>query len=370
VSGLRRWSGLVAVLGLCLCAAVAPADFVRASRTAVVRAGPGADASEVGRLRRGDELNLAPGAQPEGAWYRVFLPNGTVGYVSRYRVRRYEGLTTQVVPPPPAPNAGAGLDHREQVYAAFHFAIAGKPRSYTELIRDGYTVGYDPTRKIPLWVQYRITKARSADDTFPRSDAFDDDAEVHPSGRAFDDDYSNSGYDRGHMAPADDLRFDETAERESNLFTNIAPQVGGRFNSSVWKKLENRVRSWVKDREDLTVIVGPVFEAREAVFRGDDPLARQPATRRQMVHNVIGEGDVAVPTHFFKVVADLRDPEHPVVLAFLIPHVATEDGPERDLAGYLVSVDEIERRAGLDLLVGLPDGIEERVEGEAADRLW
>ena len=354
----------------CIAASPAVAGFVRASATAILRDEPTTASAELGRLETGDELNLAAGDQEMRNWYRVLMPDGRRAFVSRFRVRRFEGRSTQVVPPPPAPNVGSGLTHREQEFAAFHFAVAGKPRSYTELIRHGYTVGYDPTRKIPLWVQYRLTEARSTDDTFPRTDGFDDDGEVHFTGRALDSDYANSGYDRGHIAPADDMRFDETAEAESNLLTNIAPQVGGRFNSSIWKTLENRVRSWVKDRDDLTIIAGPVFEPRDAVFREDEPLSRQPETPRQMVHNVIGEHDVAVATHFFKVVADLRDPERPAVLAFLMPHVATEPGPERDLARYLVSVDEIERASGLDLLAGLPDGIENAVEQEAARQLW
>ena len=267
--------------------------YVEASRNAIVRAAPDSGAEQLLRLERGNQLNAVTDRQ-NNRFYNVFLPNGTTGWVSRYVVRlhrgRVDGLPVAVMP-----EVDGRLTAQEREYAAFHLAI-GKPRGYKEIIRQGYTVGYDPKFKIPVWVQYRLTRARSDDNSFDRSNSFDEDGEVRPQARATLDDYRGSGYAIGHMAPAEDMRWNEEVERQSNLLTNIAPQIGPAYNGSIWRTIEDRVRRWVAARGDLTIICGPIFEARQLVQRID----RQPETARQMLFNVIGDNDVAVPTAFFR----------------------------------------------------------------------
>lgn len=175
-------------------------------------------------------------------------------------------------------------------------------------------------------------------------------------------DYADSGYARGHMAPAEDMRFSETAEEESNLLSNIAPQNGASFNSSIWKSIENRVRRWTEDRDDLTIICGPVFESREQV----SAVERQPSTTRQRLFNVIGSNEVAVPTAFFKIIVDAADSQNPEVLSFLVDHRETMDGPEREVETYLTSVDRIEKLTGLDFLGNLDEGVEQTIESVTA----
>lgn len=168
------------------------------------------------------------------------------------------------------------------------------------------------------------------------------------------------------MAPADDMRWNQAAEEQSNLLTNIAPQIGATYNGSIWKTIENRVRAWVRDRRDLTIICGPVFEARPRVQR----IERQPQTEQQMLFNVIGENDVAVPTAFFKIVVDVRNQQNPDVLAFLVPHIETVAGPERRVETYLTSIDRIEELSGLDFLTNLPENVQEDIESVVATRPW
>ncbi len=338
--------------------------FVQASRTAIVRDDTNADADELLRLERGHQLNAVTGQQTD-SFYNVFLPDGRTGWVSRFVVRLHAGRAPNAPPVAVMLDVGGGLTEAERAFASFHLAI-GKPKGHKELIREGYVVGYDPQLKIPLWVQYRLTKQRSEDNTFPRTDAFDEDAAIPPQARATLDDYEGSGYARGHMAPAEDMRWSESAEAESNLLTNIAPQVGPTFNGSVWKTIENRVRGWVKDRNDLTIICGPVFEARDAQVE----ITRQPDTNRQMVYNIIGGNDVAVASAFFKIVIDMRDMENPNVLGFLVTHFETETPAERDIETYLTSIDDIELATGLDFLTNLPETVQTAIESVTPTAAW
>lgn len=342
--------------------------YVEASRNAIVRGDHNKNATPILRLERGNQLNVATPEQSD-RFYNVFLPNGETGWVSSYVVRLYEGNAPDAAPIAVIPDVGGGLTTSEREYAEFHLAI-GNPRGYKELIRKGFVIGYDPTRKIPLWVQYRLTRERSEDDTYPRPDAgaFDEDVEINITGRATLDDYASvsSDYVRGHLAPADDMRWDERAANESMLLTNMSPQIGPEFNNSVWKTLENRVRRWAIAREDITIICGPVFEARQTI----EPIPRQNRTSRQMLYNVVGENDVAVPTAFFKIIVDMRNLQNPNVIAFLMPHIITTEGEERDIKNYITSVNNIEELTGLDFLTGLPDEVQEVIERRIAQDIW
>lgn len=356
----------VAVALLSLTAGAAAQGHVEASRTAILRAAPDRTAAEVGRLAEGDRLNLIRPEQTD-SFYEVRVAATSTAWVSRYTVRVNDGAVPLTLPAGGGGGAPAvtGGGAAEQAWADFHLAV-GRPRGFRELVREGYVAGYDPRLKIPAWVQYRLTAARSRDDAFPRSNAYDEDVAVHAEGRATTADYAGSGYAQGHMAPADDMRWSERAELESNLLSNMAPQIGSTFNGSVWKAIENRVRAWAEGRGDLTIVCGPVFEPVDALA----PTPRQPATPRQVVYNVIGERGVAVPTGFFKIVIDQRDPDRPEILAFLLRHVETTPGPERTPETYLSSVDAIEAATGLDLLPGLRDDVETAVESVVPTRGW
>lgn len=342
--------------------------YVEASRNAIVREDHNKNATPILRLERGDQLNAVTSEQTD-RFYNVYLPNGETGWVSSYVVRLYEGNAPDAAPVAVMPDVGGGLTVAEREYATFHLAI-GKPKGYKELYRRGFVIGYDPTRKIPLWVQYRLTRERSEDNTYPRPNAaaFDEDVEIHITGRATLDDYASvsSDYVRGHLAPADDMRWDEIAANESMLLSNMSPQIGSEFNNSIWKTLENRVRRWAIAREDITIICGPVFEARQNI----EPIPRQNRTLRQMLYNVVGENDVAVPTSFFKIIVDMRNLQNPNVIAFLMPHIRTTAGDERDIENYLTSVDNIEELTGLDFLTGLSDVVQETIETRTAQDIW
>jgi len=350
------------ILALGCGAASAQSFHIEASRNAIVRDTPRIDADELMRLERGDVLNLVSPEQTE-RYYNVVLPDGGEGWVSRYVVRLREGpvegeavveVSARVAPP-------------ATVEDNVHLAV-GRPLGYEVLENKGFVVGYNAQLKIPAWVQYRLTHDQSENEVLERTDGFDEDRALPSPARATLADYQavSSDYVRGHMAPADDMLWNVQAEAESNLFSNIAPQIGSGYNGSVWIRIENGVRRWVKVREDLTIITGPVFEARPHVQQ----LDRQPETDRQMLYNVVGAGDVAVPTGFFKIIVDMGNLDSPDVLAFMVPHFETVDSSEREIDQYLRSVDEIEEMTGLDFLSGLPETVQSAIEGTVAAESW
>ncbi len=202
----------------------------------------------------------------------------------------------------------------------------------TAVCRPGYALLHNNATRIPDWVAEEIT-VEGIEGVAVRRDNFKADPELTEGARAELKDYSGSGFDRGHQAPAADYKSLQTLMDESFFLSNMAPQVGRCFNRGVWRVLEEQVRDWVRTRERLIVFTGPVYSDPPrtiADFKPEKPSAL-----------------VAVPEAFFKIV---YDPERGRVLAFLIPN---EKLCKRDPKEFAVPIDEIEELTGIDFFSAL-----------------
>lgn len=198
----------------------------------------------------------------------------------------------------------------------------GAPSSGVDfLCRTGFAIGHDPNARIPAWVVERLGLAALNGDV-RRSDNFRADPDLMPGRRAELADYAGSGFDRGHMAPAGNLTWSNQAMLESFYLSNIAPQNPA-LNRGAWAKLEQTIRDWVLERNDLLVITGPVFGAQDGT---------------------IGSSPIRVPQAYFKVVFD---PFRREVVAFVYPN---HNPATADPADHRVPLEQLERTTGLALL--------------------
>ena len=117
----------------------------------------------------------------------------------------------------------------------------------------GMIVSFNADMHIPNWVSWELTRDE-ATGVEPRSNAFAPDPCV--DGCASLSDYRGSGYDRGHMAPAGDMKWDPETMRESFLLTNICPQAKS-LNSGSWKRLEEKCRIWAQADSAVVIVCGP-----------------------------------------------------------------------------------------------------------------
>jgi endonuclease G len=132
------------------------------------------------------------------------------------------------------------------------------------------------------------------------------------------DDYTGSGFDRGHLAPAADMVWHETAMRECFYTTNITPQYPG-FNRGEWKELEFRVRSEAIERDSLVVYVGVLFKNKEKVK------------------------NLYIPSGFYKII---YDPSKKESIAFLFPHLKQI----KKYDSYVSDVKTIEKMVGREII--------------------
>ena len=242
------------------------------------------------------------------------------------------------------------------VYAGVPKVIDGDLTRWQRILRsDAYLVGYSEWLGNPLWVSYAVQPRPENLRRLPRPSGFDEDWRTlrcltqiacvdHRS-------YTNSGFDRGHMAPNHLIatRYGREAQHQTFLMTNITPQKPS-LNQGSWQQLEALIEDELASRHgSFRVITGPIF--------GPDPA------------RIGGPLGVAVPEAFYKIL--VREPttanEAPKVLAFLFP----QDTPKHaDLRTLLVDIDEIEARVGLDFFPELNDEIERRIEAEIQPGDW
>ncbi|EDP57089.1 DNA/RNA non-specific endonuclease [Vibrio sp. AND4] len=208
------------------------------------------------------------------------------------------------------------------------------------LCRNGYAVGYNYRTKNADWVAYHITAA-NVNITNKRSNAFKEDMEVPDYARATLEDYKDSGYDRGHLAPSATMDFTLESMVQSFLMSNMSPQLPG-FNRVGWRILEEHIRDLANKYNELYVVTGPIYHGNEGT---------------------IGNG-VVIPSAFYKVVLDPRFDE---AIAFIVPH---RNVSSAELASFITTIDEVEYQTGLDFFAQTPDEIEDKMESMKWENMW
>lgn len=194
-----------------------------------------------------------------------------------------------------------------------------------------YTQSYSAADGSSEWVAYYLTKAETEGNT-ERSNEFTEDPNIPGSPDKLD--YNQTGYDRGHLAPAADMKMSSQSMEECFYMTNMSPQEPS-FNRGIWKDLEEDVRSWAQEKGAIYVVTGALFEQDK----------RMKKTK------------IIVPSHYYKILLDANG-RQPKLIAFLLPNAEGS----RPMSKYAVCVDDIEQRAGIDFFSQLPDNLEDSLE--------
>ncbi len=191
-------------------------------------------------------------------------------------------------------------------------------------------VNFNPSLRIPNCVAYELTATMVAMADAPGHEVrknynYARDPNVKSCPENWE--YRGSGYSRGHMAPAMDMRWDKTTMAQCFYMTNMCPQET-KLNNDHWRVLEERVHRWAKRDKRIMVYTGPIM--------GKNP-------------KMIGKDkkNIAVPDAFFKV---LYAPDQGRAIAFIYPNTPCPGGIKK----YAVTVAEVERRTGLTFSSSIP----------------
>lgn len=222
------------------------------------------------------------------------------------------------------------------------------PTTFHRVLRnDGFLVGWSDVRVNPLWVSYQLEPVPEDTRIGPRPNFQSDWRTLWP---ITPDSYLGSGFDRGHMAPnyAIAAVHGRRAQLDTFQMSNMTPQRPN-LNRQLWQRLEQAVMDDFAPRfGHLQVITGPIFPER-------------------FMDNVFNRvGFVEVPEAFFKIIVAPHE-EAPLAIAFIMPQNVRGNEP---LADYLVSIDDIEARTGLNFFPNLSDEQAAVLEGEVRTQGW
>jgi endonuclease G len=205
----------------------------------------------------------------------------------------------------------------------------------------GYCLEYDYNYKLAKWVAYELTNTETQG-TFARNDKFTPDPQITRNSASLGD-YKKSGYDRGHLAPAADMKWSAEAMRESFYLSNMSPQDKS-FNRGIWKKLEEQTRNWAIENKAVYITTGPILEKGLPT---------------------IGPNQIPVPKAFYKVILDYSQPDIKAI-GFIIPN----QGSSLPLSNFALSIDAIEKQTHIDFFSKVPDEIENHVEQSVCSACW
>ncbi|WP_227675626.1 DNA/RNA non-specific endonuclease [Psychrobacter submarinus] len=193
------------------------------------------------------------------------------------------------------------------------------------LCMDGFAVMYSGVTRTPLWSAEHLTRARlNQAKTIDREDSFHEESRLPESARASLEDYSGSGYDRGHLAPNADMAT-RSQQYDSFSLANIAPQ-SPRNNRYIWRNIESATRYLTQQYGEVYTVTGVAFTDKKT-----KRLNRQ----------------VLVPSHFFKAVYIPAIDQAGV-------YYAPNDESERI---EVISLDELSEQIGVEVLPVLDSAV-------------
>jgi len=206
----------------------------------------------------------------------------------------------------------------------------------------GYTLCFNPITHTSDWVAYELTLEETLGE-WPRVNDFRPDPDVEELQAEYGD-YRGSGWHRGHLAPAGDMKWDSIAMSESFFYTNICPQSHD-LNQGVWQKLENRVRKWAKQYGRVYVCCGPIYTTYQ--------------------NGTLAETGVMIPDAYYKALLIPKD------YAFsAIAFVMHNKPGKQTLSECACTVDELETIINKDLFCTLENSVEKSVEATINWKDW
>ncbi|NEZ56723.1 DNA/RNA non-specific endonuclease [Leptolyngbyaceae cyanobacterium CCMR0082] len=210
--------------------------------------------------------------------------------------------------------------------------------------REQYVLAYSQSRGVLRWASW--VSSRDWIGSTERQNNFRPDG-ILPKGtyKVAPGDYTNSGYDRGHMVPS----ADRTASKKDNsatfLMTNVFPQTAEN-NRGPWKELENYSRDLIYQQNKILYIVGGVYGQKE-------PIAKE---------------RVIPPSRTWKVIVIFDDEPTVDNVSYNTEIIAVDMPNNKRLDDqwqtYQTSVDRIELATGYDLLSDVPEALQIELEAK------
>ncbi|MCX6352192.1 MAG: DNA/RNA non-specific endonuclease [Bacteroidetes bacterium] len=215
-----------------------------------------------------------------------------------------------------------------------------------------YALAYNNSKGGANWVSWHLSTAWKG--TATRCDCFTGDATL-PSGyfKSVTSNYTNTGFDRGHMCPSDDRDGSSTDNAATFLMTNIRPQAPI-LNQQTWAALETYCRTLIANGNECYIISGGYGTGGTGSNGGTT--------------NTIASGKINVSSHYWKVIVVLPVGSNDVSRVSTSTRVIAIDMPNNQSVNthtwgyYRTTVDAIESSTGYNFLSTVSSTIQSSIE--------
>ena len=230
--------------------------------------------------------------------------------------------------------------------------------------RLNYCIGYNTTLKANCWTAFKWYAGFSSNNkSWNRNrwrqgeyfngyggsgDPFQPDPLLPADVRLTSSDYDDWGYQRGHMLGSADCLNSKEANGQTFYLSNIMPQMKDFNEHGIWWELESFLRSTYDQstfRDTLYVVKGGTISEGNYTRRGSN-------------------NQLVCPKYFYMAILAYAKKYAKTnggyyAIAFWMEHKANWDAVS---SNYAITIDELERRTGIDFFCNLPDDIESAVE--------
>lgn len=224
-------------------------------------------------------------------------------------------------------------------------AVNGSPIDDIKLQHTGFVVSYNPSKCTPSWVAWELTSEETAGPISRKDYDYIPDPMLDSRYQVEKHEYTNSGYDRGHMCPTGDMEWSTSAMNDCHYMTNICPQAS-KLNQIYWERLESACRRWADLYGSIYVVCGPVYNSSKRTSIGTN-------------HSI------AVPDGYFKVVLALVEGEEKGIGFYY-----KNEDVRQTMESAALSIDQVEEMIGYDFFAELPDEVERQVETQNKLSSW
>ena len=212
------------------------------------------------------------------------------------------------------------------------------------MFKPQYSLSYNRSKGTANWVAWRLDSSWLG--STDRQDDFRPDPDL-PAGwyQVTSQDYSGSGYDRGHMTPSGDRTRSVPDNSATFLMTNIIPQIAAN-NQGPWEDFESYCRTLAQQGQEIYIVSGPSGNI-----------------------GTIAQGRVVVPAVTWKVALVLPNGSNDLqriskatrTIAIIVPNQLplNQNAPWRQ---FRVTVDAVENLTGFNFFTNIPKNTQELIE--------
>ncbi len=222
-----------------------------------------------------------------------------------------------------------------------------------------YSLEWDNNKIANRWTCYTMCAKNNATNV-GRKDAFkaDDAVTVSPS-----DSYTNSStYSRGHLCPSADRVASRDQNSQTFYMTNMQPQYQNHNGSACWATLEGYVRTkWQPSNNTDTLYVVKAATIANVTLNNTTSTGIITTTTDSQGHTLV------VPKYFYMAFLYYdKSANNYKAFALWTEQKQSNNDAAATVINNRISIDELERRTGIDFFCNLPDDIEATVEATAS----